>query len=88
MTPDERRKNEAIVRGLKASLETLPGDMHSGIHSAIAYYENPEGNPYDYQPPQNEPPRNSMTNRPITFTPKVTVGGKELNTRNNDPFRR
>jgi hypothetical protein len=87
MTPDERRKNEAIVRGLKASLETLPGDMHSGIHSAIAYYENPEGNPYDYQPPP-ELPRNSMYNRPITFTPKVTVGGKELNTPNTDPFRR
>jgi hypothetical protein len=87
MTPDERRKNEAIVRGLRESLETLPYDMHSGVQSAIAYYTDPDKNPYGYQPPP-EPPRNSMTNQPITFTPKVSIGGKELNTTNTDPFRR
>jgi hypothetical protein len=87
MTPDQRRKNEATLRGLRESLETLPSDMHSGIYSAIAYYENPDANPYDYQPPP-EPPRNSMYNQPITFTPKVSIGGKELIPSNNDPFRR
>ena len=42
----------------------------------------------DATPPAPELPRKSVTNQPITFTPKISIGGKELLPSNNDPFRR
>jgi hypothetical protein len=83
MTPDERRANEAALRGLREALDSYPfGDpMRSAIQAGIDFYK-------DATPPAPELPRNSVTNQPITFTPKISIGGKELLPSNNDPFRR
>jgi hypothetical protein len=71
MTPD----NEAIVRGLRESLEhNLPSDMKQGIQASIAHLT---GRP-DPTPAPDPTPRDALYNLPITFTPKVSVNGKPL----------
>jgi hypothetical protein len=65
MTPDERRANEATIRGLREALNHLPFEMHAGIQAAIAFHT---GKP----DPTPEPPA------PLgpAFTATVTFNGK------------
>jgi hypothetical protein len=66
MTPDQRRANEATVRGLREALEhNLPADMRQGIQASIAHLT---GRP----DPTPEPP---PTLGPA-FTATVTFNGK------------
>jgi hypothetical protein len=79
MTPEQKRANEASMRNLREALaHNLPADMRAGIQRAI---DTLQGFP-DPAPEPDTQPRDALYNRPITFTPKVSINGKPL----SNPF--